>query len=50
MMFNYFYISMFACVSAFVSVRFSISLYAYICVARGFCFVRICDVSCLAMF
>ena len=49
-MFNYFYISMFACVSAFVSVRISISLCVYINVVCGLCFVCFSDVSCLAMF
>ena len=49
-MFN-FYISVFACVSvSFVSVRISVSLGVHICVVCGFCFVCICDVSCLAMF
>ena len=49
-MFNYFYISVSACVSVFVSVRISISPCVHICVAYGFCFVCICDVSYLAMF
>ena len=51
-MFNSFYISVFACVSVFVSERISINLCVLLLilyVACGFCFVCICDVSCLAV-